>query len=518
MKRLPIGVQSFRVMIEEDYLYVDKTRALHRLLTTGGQYYFLSRPRRFGKSLLVSTLKEIFSGNKELFKNLWIYDKIDWESYPIIHIDFTAMDYATPDLLKQSIDETLQKTGAAYGIELTSLSFKTRFGELIQRMAADGKVVILVDEYDKPIIDKIDDLETAKANREILKEFYSILKAADNDIKFTLLTGVSRFSRVSVFSGLNNLDDITIDDSYSTMLGYTEEELFSYFKDRLETLKTERSDGDTLTDNIRSWYNGYSWDGENFVYNPFSVLNFFKKKQFGNYWFATGTPTFLVKLLLEKGKDIREYEAVTAGDYVFESYDIENLETISLLFQTGYLTIKSRRMVKAVDGDEMEYILSYPNKEVRDSFIRHLFRAFTGKDMTDGENILRRLTAALKNSEYEQFFQIIRSLFASIPYNIVIKEKEAYYHSIMYMIFRLMGTPVLTEVQTATGRIDAVIETEDQLLVVEFKMGTADEALEQIKKKQYHLGYLTSSKPLKLLGIGFDMEQRNLRDYRIESV
>jgi hypothetical protein len=304
---------------------------------------------------------------------------------------------------------------------------------------------------------------------------------------------------------LNNLEDITVDDTFAGMLGYTHQELLHYFKDRIKEHRVE---------DIKHWYNGYSWDGKNFVYNPFSVLTFFKKNQFGNYWFASGTPLFLVKLLKEKQKDIREYEEIIVGDYVFESYDIDNLETTSLLFQTGYLTIKD----KTVTGTEIDYTLTYPNKEVRDSFIRHLFGAYTGKELVEGDSLLRKLTSALKKGRFEDFFDIIKSLFASISYNIFIKEKEAYYHSIMYMIFRLMGVSVQTEVQTAAGRIDAVIVTDEHIMIMEFKMGTAEQALQQIKEKKYYEKYQTSSKGLKLIGIGFNMEQRNINDYQIEEI
>lgn len=373
MKNLPIGLQTFREMIEEDYLYIDKTREIHRLLSTGGKYYFISRPRRFGKSLLVSTLKEIFSGSKELFKDLWIHDKIDWKSYPVIHIDFTDLNYRTPERLEETLNRLMDDIAKEHGVALDSERYlNERFSQLIKELSIKGKVAILIDEYDKPIIDNIDDPETARGNRKVLKEFYGVLKSADRFIKFVLITGVSRFARVSVFSDLNNLDDITLDSGYSTLMGYTEDELRTFFKGRIEELGKEWGGGDQLINGIRDWYNGYSWDGTHFVYNPFSVLNFFQKKKVGGYWFATGTPTFLVKLLREKGWDARQYEEIPVGEYIFETYDIENLETISLLFQTGYLTVKSRTNPSPSSGKAVEYILTYPNKEVRDYLIEDI--------------------------------------------------------------------------------------------------------------------------------------------------
>jgi hypothetical protein len=505
MKKLPLGVQTFGEFIDEDYLYVDKTQDIFNLFAEGGKYYFLSRPRRFGKTLLISTLKEIFSGNKELFKGLWISDKIEWKKYPVIHLDFLGLKYGTPEELTETLDYMIDENARFYEIQLEENGYDKRFIELIRKLSEKDKVVVLVDEYDKPIINHIENQDIAKKNRNILRTFYEVIKGADEYLKFVFITGVSKFSKVSIFSGLNNLEDITVDDTFAGMLGYTHQELLHYFKDRIKEHRVE---------DIKHWYNGYSWDGKNFVYNPFSVLTFFKKNQFGNYWFASGTPLFLVKLLKEKQKDIREYEEIIVGDYVFESYDIDNLETTSLLFQTGYLTIKD----KTVTGTEIDYTLTYPNKEVRDSFIRHLFGAYTGKELVEGDSLLRKLTSALKKGRFEDFFDIIKSLFASISYNIFIKEKEAYYHSIMYMIFRLMGVSVQTEVQTAAGRIAAVIETDEHIMIMEFKMGTAEQALQQIKEKKYYEKYQTSSKGLKLIGIGFNMEQRNINDYQIEEI
>ena len=512
MKNLPIGVQTFSDFTEGNYLYVDKTKMIYKLFADGGKYFFLSRPRRFGKSLLISVLEEIFSGNRELFKGLWIYDKIEWKTYPLIHMDFSKLSYKSPEKLEKSLEKIVRKIGREYNIELDKDGdYKDAFGELIEELSKNNKVVILIDEYDKPIIDKIEKKEVAVENRDILREFFEVIKASDEFNQFVFITGVSKFSRVSVFSGLNNLRDITLSDQFSTLLGYTEEELLYYFRERISNLGNSFTKNRVLND-IRNWYNGYSWDGTNFVYNPHSILMFFQEKRFDNYWFTSGTPSLLVKLLKERQEDIRDYEKIPVGSYVFESYDIDNLETTSLLFQTGYLTVKERKRIKET---EIEYILSYPNKEVRQYFVRHLFRAYTGKAFVEGAKIIRQLTQALNDRDDFRFFEIIKSLFSSISYNIFIN-KEAYYHSIIYMILKLMDAPVHTEVQTSTGRMDTVIDADEQIYIMELKMGSAEEALKQIKEKKYYEKYLTSDKPIKLIGVGIDEAKRNIRDFKIE--
>ncbi|MCP5047253.1 MAG: AAA family ATPase, partial [bacterium] len=275
--------------------YIDKTEGIYNLISSGGQYYFLSRPRRFGKSLLVSTLKELFSGNRELFKGLWIYDKIEWEKHPVIHLDFTQLEFKDSDTLERSLFNQMGEIAATHKIQLDAPGYKTRFIQLIKKLAAHGQVVILIDEYDKPIIDHIQNIETAKDNRNVLKNLFGVLKGLDEYIRFFFLTGVSKFSKVSIFSDLNNLDDITVDDNHATLLGYTQDELTGYFSDYIDGLsKKSGMSRERLLEYLKLWYNGYSWDGKNFLYNPFSILNLFRKKRFSNYWFATGTPTFLV--------------------------------------------------------------------------------------------------------------------------------------------------------------------------------------------------------------------------------
>lgn len=369
MKGLPIGIQTFSKLIEGGFIYVDKTEYIHSLFANGGQYYFLSRPRRFGKSLLVSTLKEIFSGNKELFKGLWIYDKIAWKKHPIIHIDFLGLKYSSKKELAETLDYLVEENAGAHRLKLQEKSYDKKFKELIIRLSQKNRVVVLIDEYDKPIIDFVDNEKLALENRDILRSFYSTIKGADEYLQFAFFTGVSKFSRVSVFSGLNNLNDITMDERYATMLGYTQGELESYFQGRIEQMAAGWgiSQGELLA-KIREWYNGYSWQGKDFVYNPFSILQFFDKKSFDNYWFSSGTPTFLVKKIKEFDIDTERFEKYETNQFLFDSYDIDRMNVFSLLFQTGYLTVKA---IKETSSGSRIYELSYPNREVKES-LNHL--------------------------------------------------------------------------------------------------------------------------------------------------
>ncbi|MGA1825974.1 MAG: AAA family ATPase [bacterium] len=517
MKRLPIGVQTFSKLIENNYVYVDKTRDIYNLFSHGGQYYFLSRPRRFGKSLLVSTIKEIFSGNKSLFKGLWIYDKIGWGKFPVIHLDFTKIDYKTPDILENELCLKIDEVAFKNNITINKKgSYISRFAECIEKLSNEGKVVILVDEYDKPIIDFIDQKEIALKNRDVLRNFYSVIKGSDEFIQFTLLTGVSKFARVSVFSGLNNLNDITVDEKYSTMLGYTQDELEFNFQDRISAMKKKFNlSKRELMDEIKAWYNGYSWDGKNYLYNPFSILNLFEKMSFGNYWFSSSTPTFLVKTIKKYAVDIKKIDGYESNQLLFDSFDIDRMNIYSLLFHTGYLAIKD---VKDISLSERIFRFSYPNREVKESFIDYLLAEFAGGLPDEMGVMAYKLQDAIKEDDLEEFFYIIRSLFASIPYNIFKGENESYYHAVIYLILTLVGVRIKTEVQTNIGRIDAVIESIKNIYILEFKVGTSKQALDQIKEKRYYEKYMVSEKKIKLVGVGFNVKNRNISDYNAEEL
>ena len=359
--QLPVGIHDFETIRTENYLYVDKTQLIYQMITQG-RMYFLSRPRRFGKSLLVSTLHAIFQGKKHLFKDLWM-DQSDytWEQYPVIWLDMSAVMSTSTELLQQTLGEQLDIIAEQYDVKLaTSLSIFGRLNKLITQLSkTNQKVVVLIDEYDKPLIDQIHRPEIAMGNREILKQFYGILKVQNANIRFILLTGVSKFSKVSVFSGLNNLRDISLSTDYATLLGYTEQELTYYFKPEINSLaQKEGLSHPALLDKIKHWYNGYRFsEEETSVYNPFSALLLFTEQKFSDYWFETGTPTFLVNLIQERQFDIANMENLEIGAASFSTYEIDELNVLPLLYQTGYLTIKS------YDRSTRNYELGYPNRE-----------------------------------------------------------------------------------------------------------------------------------------------------------
>ncbi len=504
MKKLPIGKQDLESLINGGYVYVDKTEIIHRLISTGS-VYFLSRPRRFGKSLLVSTLKEIYSGNKELFKGLWIYDKHIFKKHPIIHIDFSEMGIKEKGA-QLAITDALTKIALENNIVLGSSTPGSMFSELIQKLATpEAKVAILIDEYDKPIIDYMNQMDIAKENRDILKNFYAPLKGNDEHIEFLFLTGVSKFSKVSIFSDLNHLNDITLNDQYATIVGYTEKELYLYFMQHL-ALAGQRFDIDKLLPKIKLWYNGYSWDGLKFVYNPFSILNFLSQLKFGNYWFATGTPTFLTELMQKRNIAIEDINNISVNSSVFDKYELDRLETIALLFQTGYLTIKS------YDINTERYLLAYPNKEVEHSFEEHLLGTYVNKGIDANAVLVNRLLKSLNEKNIELFIKQIKSLYKNIPYPII-DDDEKYYHTVFHLMLNMMCVNIESEVLTSDGRIDAVIKTENYIYVIEFKMGSAKKAIEQIHKKHYHLKFANEGRQVILLGIGFDETEKNIGEW-----
>ncbi len=510
MKKLPVGIQDFSKLRKENCVYVDKTEHIYRLITEGS-YYFLSRPRRFGKSLLVSTLEEIYSGNKELFKGLWIYDQIEWKKYPIIKISFASISHGSLGLIP-AIEKKLRDLAADFGIQLSDTSYSQLFQELIKELAKLEQVVILIDEYDKPIIDVLDNLEKAETNRDILKEFYSIIKDNDKNIKFFFLTGVSKFSKVSIFSDLNNLMDITLDQRYSTMVGITQIELEHYFSENILQMQEEyKNVYPNLLATIKEMYNGYSWDGKTSVYNPFSVLNLFSSLRFDNYWFATGTPTFLLKLLKQNNYTALDFEDLSVDSTIIDKFDLKNISALGLLFQTGYLTIKKYDFV------HNHYLLYFPNKEVENSFAKHLLSEFSEMQYEKSGILIFRLEKALKQDDIEEFMSLLKTIFANITYP-NIEKKEKYYHSIFYLTLKLLGYNIQSEIMTSKGRIDAMVVTDTHVYIMEFKLGEAKKALQQIKDKNYAEKYQNQNKQIVLLGIGFDVENKCLGNYEMEQL
>ena len=511
LKPLPVGIQTFRKIIHGGYLYVDKTRNIYELIRNPTGAYFLSRPRRFGKSLLISTLEEIFQGNRDLFKGLWLYDSPNqWPVHPVIRIDFSLKRVESAEELKRTIVWLLGLQAERYQISIREGDYIQQFTDFIVQISAQKQVVILVDEYDKPLLDNIEDIEEAKRIREVLKGFYTVIKAMDAHVRFVLLTGVSKFGRVGVFSGLNNLQDLTLHPRYAALLGITQEEMERDFAGHISSLaqRVEQPKADLLQ-KIRLWYNGFHFSDEGeAVYNPFSLLQLFESQKFQNFWFESGTPTFLLKILKQRGYDLQSLEQLEVSELAFSTYEIENLDIVPLLFQTGYLTIKG------YDDRSQIYTLSYPNYEVHRAFLAHLLNTYGSVELSLTSSSLNRLTQALFTANWPRFFEVLNSFLASISYEMQIKQ-EKYYQTIFYLIFKLIGLEIQAEARTNQGRIDAVIETAQAVYIFEFKLsGSAAEALAQIETRAYFAPYLAAGKPLHLLGVNFEMEQRAITEWQ----
>ena len=512
MKKLPVGTQDFEVLRADDCLYVDKTADIHRLVTEG-RVYFLSRPRRFGKSLLVSTLKAIFEGRRDLFEGLAIDGlDYDWRKHPVLHVDFSAEKVRDAQALETYLAEQVESAAGRWGRGTGGSTYTGRLRHLLQGCAE--KVAILIDEYDKPILDHIEHPELAAEMREVLKGFYTTIKSCDAHLRFVFLTGVSKFAKMSVFSGLNNLKDISMDRRYATMLGYTQEELERYFEEGIDSLAVkEQCARSECIERIRAWYDGYGFaSGAERVYNPFSTLLLFDTLEFRNYWYETGTPTFLVKLIREQGLDLSALGGQDVGDAAFSSYEPEHLRPYPLLYQTGYLTIT------AYDREFDVYRLDYPNEEVRRSFTEALVEEYTGIDRELEAGHMVRLVKALRSGDMAAFFETLSVFFANIPYDIQLKQ-EKYYQTIFYLVFTLLGLRMEAEVRTDRGRIDAVAQTGDTVYVFEFKLtGTAEEALEQALSREYVLKYKGAGKAVRVFGVAFDAETRNIGEWRDASL
>jgi Predicted AAA-ATPase/PD-(D/E)XK nuclease superfamily len=512
-KKLPIGIQDFQEIITKGFIYIDKTQQIHKLISEG-KYYFLSRPRRFGKSLTLSTIKEIFKGSKALFKDLWIENKWDWtETNPVIHVYFEAMGYK--DLgLEKAIEHFIENQALIYEVSLTSSGIAQKFQELLEKIHTKyGKqVVILIDEYDKPLIDYLEDIPTAKEHQQILKAFYSTFKSSDEHIRLLLITGVSQFSKVSIFSDLNNLLEISQNHSYPDIVGYTQAELDHYFTDRMILAAEENELSlEQLRDKIKLWYNGYTWNGKTAIYNPFSILCYFTDYQFVNHWFKTGTPTFLIKLLKERM--FYDLSDVQVTEDAFESYELDKLETIPLLHQTGYLTIKH------IDKNLGLYTLDYPNKEVKDSLLRYLMDAFSYKKSKESAPLVLKMIQAFTAQNIAEVIEILKSIFATIPYPIFIANKEAYYHSIVHLVFTYLGQNIESEVNTSRGRMDIVVQTATHIYILEFKLDqSADIAFAQIIEKDYAAKFRHIGKPIVGIGINFTSEQKTIEAWVMKEI
>ncbi len=506
-----IGIQSLKELINNGALYIDKTPIVFKLLSPFKKYYFFSRPRRFGKSLLISTLKEIFSGNKELFQKTWIYDKIDWEKYPVIHIPFSGINIQGLGL-ENAIDVQLLEIAEDNDIQFVSNNHSNRFRELIIKLSKKtGKgVVILIDEYDKPITDYLEDdkIHIAQENREILRNFYSCLKDLDEHIRFCFLTGISKFSRTSLFSHLNHLWDISLVGEFGALVGITQQEIDDNFSEAMSDLAVEENlSNEACREAVKEWYNGYNWRGKENVYNPFSILHLFQELQFGNFWFKTAVPSFLLKLL-KKDHDYA-VENIEVEMTLFESYDIENLNYKALLFQTGYLTIKKNLGMGV-------YTLGYPNREVKAALSAHVLGFYTHKSKDDMGPLMRNMIRVLEKGDTKTFEKQLNSLFAQIPEVLFRQNYENFYHAIIYTALLLMGVYTQCEVMHRDGRTDAVIHAGEYIYIIEFKIGTdAEIALHQIDTNNYVAPYLGSGKKIVSIGIAFTQAKKGISDFQV---
>ncbi len=488
MQKLPIGISSFEVLRTRGFVYVDKTEWIHQLVTEG-IYYFLARPRRFGKSLLVSTLRCLFQGRRELFEGLWIAEpgRWEWTPHPVVVIDFNQVSLNTPENLKSSLLRELAAIGQAYQVELSAPLPEGRFKELLLALyhKFQQPVVVLIDEYDKPLVEHLGrgeaELDIARANRDVLRSFLGVLKGADVTAvtRFVLLTGVSRFSRVSVFSALNNLNDISMHPTYADLLGYTQAELERCFVPSLHAL------ADALTLNVADtlaalahYYNGYRFSRRPVkVYNPFSTLAAFNHGELRNYWFETGTPTFLINVLREQGYAPPELDGVQVSENAFGTFDLERLEPEALLFQTGYLTIH--------DVQDNLYTLGYPNQEVKTAFTEALLLATERLPAATSSHVLK-LAHHLAAGDLEAFFEAMRAIFAAIPYDIEAKRDEGYFHTIFYLAMSATGGPAGSSKLTSRGRRDMAMTLPNHVYIFEFKCNqSAAAALAQIRRQGY---------------------------------
>lgn len=515
MKKLPIGIQTFSKIREEGYLYVDKTPQIHRLLTTGN-YFFISRPRRFGKSLTLSTIKEIYSGNRALFEGLWIENQWNWEKiHPVVHIQFNEIGYNTNGL-ETALHQTLDREAERFEVTLPDTSYDQKFRFLLEKVAQKrGKVVLLVDEYDKPLIDYLEkeDIHLAFEHQKILKYFYSIIKSADPYIEFLLITGVSKFSKVSIFSDLNNLRDITLSPAFGTLTGYTQTELEYFFEEWINYTITNQPQytRETLLNDVKSWYNGYTWNGAEHVYNPFSILNFFADGSFQDYWFKTGTPTFLIKKL--KNSHFFELNNIKGSSALLESYALDNIDSVALLFQTGYLTIKK------MDTARGSYVFGYPNREVEQALSNHLIGALLNREAGRSLSPVEQLEEALRNNDPAKMVTVIQAMLKDVPSHLLQDGKEYFYHALVHLHFRYLGFFIQSEVHTSDGRMDAVVHTDSHVYLLEFKIDqSAAVAIEQIKNKKYADKFRTEGKTIVAIGINFDTTQRGVGDWAAETV
>jgi predicted AAA-ATPase/PD-(D/E)XK nuclease superfamily protein len=510
LKKLPINISSFKRMMQDNYLYVDKTRIIYDILERE-KFLFLSRPRRFGKSLLVSTFAELFSGKKELFKDLWIgkHSTYDWQEYPVIQFDFSSFLVGTTDEFNISLIRAIEHIAKSYTIDLSQEPFfNNKLLQLITELSSRNRVVILIDEYDYPLLNNINRAEIAEEIREIMKSFFTTIKSCTtkDQIHAIFVTGVTKFSKTSLFSGFNNLSDITLIPKAAALLGYTEEELHHYFSEYVQEFAQEKNTTiDSTFESLKKWYNGYCFsENEAKVYNPYSIIFALERQKFSNYWLSSGTPSFLITLLKTQYYKLEDLKSTRLSAKALDVFEVDKLPLIPVLFQAGYLTIT------AYNELESTYSLDFPNSEIREAFDWYILSALTNLDAPSSEAVISHIKDALATKNIELFCKFLTSVLADIPYQLHIKA-EAYYHSLLQVILKLSGFANQSEVITSKGQIDMVVDTKQYLYVFELKfIKSSQEALDQIKNKKYFEKYLFLQKPVVLVGLSFDMHEKEL--------
>ena len=512
-KLYPVGIQNFESLRKDGFFYVDKTALMYRLVTTG-RYYFLSRPRRFGKSLLISTLEAYFQGKRELFDGLAVASlEKEWKRYPVIHLDLNAKKFDRPEDLIRLIDRQLLVLEEEYGKVKTDETIDDRFVSLIRNMngRTGERVVILVDEYDKPLLQAIGNDALQNEYRAILKAFYGVLKSMDGYIRFALLTGVTKFGKVSVFSDLNNLMDISMREEYADICGVSEAELLRDFDEDIRALAL--NNGQTYEQacaQLKEDYDGYHFCPDSpGIYNPFSLLNTFAKGRYGSYWFETGTPTYLVELLRKSDYDLEQMSR--------EETDSETLDSIftgdnpiPVIYQSGYLTIKK------YDKEFGLYTLGFPNREVEEGFLKFLMPYYAKSDRTRSGFEIKRFVDDVRKGDIDGFMERLQGFLADCPYEMA-RDVELHYQNVLFIVFRLAGLYTRVEYHTSRGRIDMVVQTADYVYVMEFKLdGSAEQALQQIEEKQYALPFAADSRKVFRIGVNFSSETRNIDRWIVE--
>ncbi|ACJ75362.1 conserved protein, with A weak D-galactarate dehydratase/altronate hydrolase domain [Thermosipho africanus TCF52B] len=521
MKGLPIGLQDFSDIVNNNMIYVDKTKFIYDLASSGNKYFFVSRPRRFGKSLTLNVFENLFKGNKELFKDTWIYDKWDFsQTFPVVRINLVGLNCESLEKVQLGLYMQISTIAKKFNLSLKFLEKDISYGfkELIQSLSEklNSRVVVLVDEYEKPVLDNIHKKEKAQRMREFLRNFYSILKEEDSSLRFVFLTGITKFTKMGVFSSLNNLEDISFDDKFSTMFGYTQEELESYF-DEYINLYTDKFNVDkqSFLEKLRDFYNGFSFNGVDKVYNPYAVLLFFKELKFKEFWHESGAPAFLYDYIKHKNIDIRDLVGKEIYESIFSNREIEDAPPESFLTQTGYLTFSSRRLQ---DTGKLVYKLDFPNIDVRSSFAMILAETKYGLD--EPLKIADRVIDSIKNKDALKLKNILQETIQSISYRAFKASEsipELLYSSWIYLILAMSGFNVSMEEEQILGRPDIVLKYNNEVFIFEVKIDKSpDLAIKQIKEKNYFKKFLSNS--VYAVGISISSKSRNVSEVLIEKI